>query len=135
MVYRMDMSQEKEKDVLLPEGWREFRVVNVEEKTSTKGNPMFVWTLEDDETKQNKDVYAIATLKKRWFLKQLLKACDVIVENGEIYLFELKNLKDKFIYGRIKHIEETFINKEGNEQKVLKAKIVEIKKQEETAPF
>jgi len=120
---KMDMSQEKEQKELLPEGWRTFKVIDVKEKTSKQGNPMLEWLLRDEGTGQDETVFAVSVQGKRWFLKNMLKACGVTILDGDIYDFELADLKDKLIAGEVKHYDEKWINREGVEVNSKKAKI------------
>lgn len=124
---KMDMSQEKEQKELLPEGWRTFKVIDVTEETSKAGNPMLKWIIKDEETGQDETIFAVSVQGKRWFLKGLLLACGVTVLDGEMYDFELSELKNKIISGEVKHIPEKWVNREGVEVTTPKAKIVNFK--------
>ena len=126
------MSNEKAPSTLLPEGWRNFKVKNVEEKTSKGGNEMLVFTLQDSEFDSCDDVYAIMTQGKRWFLKGILKACGVEVLDGDVYKFELGDLMGKYIEGRVEHYPDKYTNREGLEVEKIKHKIADFK---EGIPF
>jgi len=130
--YKMDMSEESDRKVLLDEGWREFKIVACEEKTSKAGNLMFVIKLKDVETSQDEDVYAIATQGKRWFLKSILGACGVAAAEDGVYDWSISDIENKIISGRVQHIEEEYTNRESKIVTSKKAKIVEIK---EAVPF
>lgn len=132
----MDMSGEKEKGELLPEGWRKFSITGCEEKTSKAGNMMFVITLTDLEKNQTEDVYAIATAGKRWFLKSILKACSVPASADGVYDWDIADIIDKTILGKVEHIDESWINREGDTVTSKKAKITTVKGLEENdLPF
>ena len=70
--------------------------------------------------------------KKRWYLKDFLKACGVEVADGDVYNFELADLKDKIIEGNIEHVDEEWIDRDGNKRTTKKHKIKEF---QETTPF
>lgn len=125
MGYTMDMSNEKEMVTreLFPEGWRKLRIENVEEKVSSKGNAMLEITLCDIEEEKQDVVYAIMEQGKRWLLKKLLFACAVPIADGEVYTFELSDLEGKIIMGKNKQIDETFIDRKGEEKTMKKNKI------------
>lgn len=126
MGYSHDMSKEKDKKQLLSEGWRKFQIVDCDEQVSKQGNEMFKFQFMDVETEQVEDVYAIATQGKRWFLKQVLTACDVEARKDGIYEWELADVFNKFVLGRVEHVEEEWINRQGNTILTKKHKIVEV---------
>ena len=126
--YRMDMSGESERHELeLPNGWREFVISDCREEQSKAGNDMFIFTLTDKETGQMGDLYAIATEGKRWFLKAILKACTVKAAADGVYDWEIEDVLDKVVMGKVVNEEETFINREGDSVTKNKSKVVEIK--------
>lgn len=125
---RMDMSKEREFGVMLPEGWREFEILDCREDTSKGGNDMYVFTVRDVETSQiPDDVYAIATQGKRWFLKQILNACGCQAGKDGVYDFETVNLVGISVMGKVDHVDNEFINREGETVKNKKMKIVQVK--------
>ena len=126
MGYKMDMSQEKEKKPLLPEGWREFEIVACVEETSKAGNDMFKFKISDVLTNQEEEVYAIATQGKRWFLKQVLTACQVAAGEDGVYEWDIPDVIGQTIFGKVEHIEETWINRENKEIKTTKMKVTQI---------
>ena len=125
--YSMDMSRESNK-VLLPEGWRKFKILKCEESVSKKGNEMFIFDLQDALTKKVEQVYAIATQGKRWFLKSLLAACDVPASQDGVYDWDIEDVLNEDIMGKVEHIEEDWINREGKTVTSTKGKITEIGK-------
>jgi hypothetical protein len=127
MGYRYDMSKEKDKGVLLPEGWRRFKVTACEEKVSKSGNDMFVLTFMDCETRQSEEVYAIATQGKRWFLKSILSACGIEAAQDGIYEWDIPDILDQYVQGRVEHFEEEWIDRSGKSRTTKKGKIVEVK--------
>ena len=126
MGYRHDMSRESEKKALLPEGWRQFKIHACEEQTSSKGNPMFKFTFFDMELGQEKDVYAIAVQGKRWFLKQILAACGVAAAEDGVYEWDIPDVLEKVMSGRVEHFDDEWINREGKTILTKKDKIAEI---------
>ena len=74
MRYKHNMKNEKPPRQVLPEGWRELKVVDIQETVSKAGNEMFIVSLSDKETEAVIDIYCIATERKRWMLKSLLTA-------------------------------------------------------------
>ena len=129
MGYSMDMNKEREFGVMLPEGWRKFEIIDIKEDTSSKGNEMFVITVMDVELQQiPDDIYAIATPKKRWFLKQILTACGVAAGSDGNYNWDIDDIMGKFILGKVDHVDNEFVNREGETVKNKKTKINQVKK-------
>jgi len=127
MGYEMDMSQESEKKQLLPTGWREFEIINCEEQISKQGNMMFKFTFTDTEFKQEEEVYAVAIPKKRWFLKQILSACGVSAGQDGVYEWDIPDVINKLIVGRVEHEEQEWINRNNETIITKQAKIREVK--------
>lgn len=124
--YQMDMSKESEKKKVLPEGLRNFTITACEEQTSKAGNQMFMFTMTDEETRQEDEVYAIATPGKRWFLKQILAACGVPASEDGVYDWDIKDVIGKEVQGLVMHQKEKWVNREGEEVESVKSKIVEV---------
>ncbi len=124
--YNHDMSSESQKKKLLPEGWREFKIMDGEEQTSKAGNPMFKFIFRDIETQQDEEVYAVAVKGKRWFLKQILVACGIPETQEGVFDWDIDNLLDKDVVGLVSHSQEEWINREGNTVKTTKHKITEV---------
>ena len=125
----MDMTQEKDPAKLIPEGWQAFEVVRLEEQTSKAGNQMFKISLVlADDMSTGTDVFAVAEAGKRWFLKQLLTACGCEAGQDGVYDWDVADVEGKTIQGRVEHIQETWIDREGRERKTPKSKVVEFKK-------
>src|SRR3990167_9487772 len=103
-----DMREERKPTMkkLLPEGWREFKIVGCgDEVKSKKGNNQYIIRLRDIETGYEEDIYAVSEPKKRWFLKEILDACGVGHEEG-VYKFEpplSQHLISKIINGLVEH--------------------------------
>ncbi len=135
MGYNMNMNDEKKPStkVLLPEGWRRFRIIGCEEKTSKAGNLMFVITAQDDETLYDDTWYAIAEPKKRWFLKTLLAACDCKASDDGVYDWEIKDVLGKEVEGLVVHEDNEWINRQGETIKSEQHKIVDIRAAAERA--
>jgi len=128
MGYKMDMSNESERHELeLPDGWRQFTIIECREEQSKAGNDMFIFAFQDSETKQIGDVYAIATEGKRWFLKSILKACGVKASADGVYDWNIEEVLEKEVMGKVVNSEDTFINREGDKVTKMKSKVTEIK--------
>jgi len=126
MGYKMDMSKESKKKVLLPEGWRAFKIIGCEEKVSKQGNDMFVFTFLDLETMTQDEIYAIATQGKRWFLKSVLAACGVAAAQDGVYEWDMQDVMNKVISGYVEHEEEEWINRKGESIVSKKSKVTDI---------
>ena len=129
--YQMDMSQESEPNKVFDEGWHDWEIVTLEEQTSKGGNQMFKINLAlAEKPSEGLPVYAVAEPKKRWFLKQLLKACDCPASEDGIYDWSPEDIEGKTVQGRVENTKEKWIDREGNERETLKSKIVEFRKLE-----
>ncbi len=127
--YNMDMSEEKDPMLVLDPGWYDWEVVKVESQISKQGNEMFKISLAlADNPQSGTDVYAIAKKGKRWFLKQLLKACDVPKDEQDNYDWSEEDLEGKTVSGRIENTEETWTDKNNTERKSTKSKVVEFRR-------
>ena len=125
------MSKEREFGIMLPEGWREFEIIDCQEETSKAGNEMFLFTVQDVETQKiPDDIYAIATQGKRWFLKQVLSACGIGAAKDGVYKWDTTDVIGSSIMGEVKHFDNEFINREGETIKNKKMKIVQVKAKE-----
>jgi len=125
MSYEMNMKNERKPSKLIPAGEREFKVIVMEEKKSKAGNMMFVTTIEDNETKGTMDVYLIAEEGKRWMLKNLLSCVNVSAAKDGVYKFDIKDVVGQRVRAIIEHVEEEWINREGQTIKSPKAKLLE----------
>lgn len=127
--YSHDMSGESERHEFekLPDGWREFTISDGKESTSKSGNDMFIFVFEDKETRQQGDVYAIATQGKRWFLKQILGACEIEASADGVYDWDIEDVIGKEVQGKIENTTEEWIDREGEKQSALKPKVVQVK--------
>lgn len=116
---------------LIPEGDQILIIKSFElVEKSSKGNPYFYWTLESEE---GIEVKVVTTLikGKRWLLKQILFACGVEAKKDDPdqkYNFNDENVLEKRVIGNIKHIENKFIGREGNEISYPKAEVNQFKK-------
>lgn len=129
--YQMDMSQESEPNKVFDEGWHDWEIVKVEEQTSKQGNQMFkISFVLADKPSEGTTVYAIAEPGKRWFLKQLLKACDCPASEDGVYDWSEEDIEGKTVQGRIENQKETWIDRDGKDRETLKSKVVEFKKLE-----
>jgi hypothetical protein len=125
----MDMTQETEPNKVFTEGWHDWEVVKVEEETSKAGNQMFKISLVlADKPAEGTVVYAVAEQGKRWFLKQLLIACDCPAGEDGVYDWSEEDVEDHTVSGRVENAKETWIDREGKTRETLKSKIVEFRK-------
>jgi hypothetical protein len=131
--YQMDMNGEDKTMFEMPDGWHDFEIVKVEEQTSKSGNQMFVAkVVSADDASIGTDVYLIAEKGKRWFLKQLLKACDCAAGEDGVYDWSEEDIEGATVQGRVEHKQEDdWTDRSGKTQPgKLKARIVEFKKLE-----
>jgi len=128
--YSMDMSGESERNNFhLENGWYKFEVAKVEEKISKAGNQMFVVNIAlDTNAGIGTEVYMIAEQGKRWFLKQLLKACDCPASEDGVYDWSEEDIIGKIVEGRVENAQEEWIDRNGNPRTTEKSKVVEFRK-------
>ena len=130
--YKMDMSGEKGRAALLPEGWHDFQVKKVIESISKQKNEMFIITIMDLETFQDQDVYAVSTPGKRWFLKMFLAALNIPASEDGVYEWDISDVEGLNISGRIQHVQDDpWIDREGKTRPgSMKGNIVEWRESE-----
>ena len=127
MRYKHNMKNEKPPRQVLPEGWREFKIVDIQETVSKAGNTMFIVSLSDKETEAAIDVYCIATEGKRWMLKSLLTALGVTAGQDGVYDWDADEVIGKMVSGKVKNEDEEWIDREGEKRTTPKSKIMEFK--------
>ena len=129
MAYRHDMSQENERHEFenLPNGWREFIIKDCKESVSKKGNEQFVFLFEDEETSEQGDIYAIAVPKRRWFLKQILFACNIVASEDGIYDWGIPDVLEKRVMGLVVSVQEEWIDRNGDTQTKVRPRINQVK--------
>ena len=125
MAYEHNMKGEHRPRPVLEEGWRKFKVIDCEEMTSKAGNEMFLVSVEDVETGGVLDVYCVATEKKRWLLKSLLGACQVEAAKDGIYKWDISDILEKEVMGKVENSDEEWINREGDTVTTKKSRITE----------
>lgn len=131
--YQHDMNGEDRVIFELEDGWHDFEIVTVEEKTSSAGNQMFVAKVVlADNPSIGCDVYMVSEKGKRWFLKQLLKACDCPAAEDGVYDWSEEDVEGRTVQGRIEHQQEDdWVDRNNKTQKgKLRAKLVEFKRLE-----
>lgn len=135
MSYEHNMSEEvaPKRKVLIPEGNRATKITACEEKVSKSGNDMFVFTFMDKKLEKEYEVYAVATPKKRYFLKQILSACGVTAGEDGIYKWDIKDVLGKEISVLIEHEPNEFINREGITVKGTQHRVAEVNKSDTVA--
>jgi len=123
--YNHDMKEEKRPAMLLPEGARLVRITEMIFGKSKKDLDMFTTTIEDVKTHKSMQVWLVAEPKKRWMLKSLLTACELPAGEDGVYSWDVKDVIGKSVIAMIEHVEEPWINREGEEVKTMKAKVTE----------
>lgn len=124
---RDDMSEEHAPRPVLAEGWREFVVIDAKETISKAGNEMAVVICQDKETGGSLEVYCVATKGKRWLLKSLLDAAGIKKDEKGVYEWEVSDLIETEVLGKVKNEDEPWVNREGETVTTTKSKIVEFK--------
>ncbi len=130
MPYDHDMNGEDKVTFEMPDGWHDFEIVKLEEKTSKQGNQMFVAkVVSAQDYGVGTDVYLVAEKGKRWFLKQLLSACGCEPDGEGHFLWDLPDVEGKNVSGRVEHQQEPdWVDRNNKTQPgKLKARIVEFK--------
>lgn len=129
MSYKSNFKNEKEptRRYLFNEGWHQWTVKSIEEKTSKSNNPMFVINLEHTYLYKTINVYAIAVEEKQWLLKQFLAACEVPIDADGNCEWDVSNVLGKTVMGFIENDDNEFINREGHPIVTKQSKIVEFK--------
>ena len=132
MAYQMDMSKEKEPEVLFTEGDHEFVVMTAREAVSKNNNTQIIATLISVKGKDTKTVYMITVEGKRWMLKSFLSACGIEKDpsTGK-YNWDFPDIIGKHVVGVIKNVEEEWTDREGQTQKTPKSKIARFRALEE----
>ena len=115
------------------EGWHDLEIVKMEEGVSKSNNPKYTLNLASASEPTNGLVQDITNIQgKRWLLRQLIEACGIEpFENEEgrkIYDWETSDIEGKTVSAQIQHDKTPFINREGKEMIVPKAKIIAFKK-------
>lgn len=128
MPYAYNMDKENQPDAILPEGWREFKCIDMVPEVSKKGNEMFVCEFMDILSGKSKKVWLVSTEGKRWMLKGLLSACGIERAADGNFNWDFPDIINKPIFGYVQNENETFIGRDGNEVTKPKSKIVEFKK-------
>jgi hypothetical protein len=131
--YQHDMNGEDKVIFEMSDGWHDFEIVKVEEKMSKQGNQMFlVKVVSTEDYGTGTDVYLVAEKGKRWFLKQLLKACDCPAGEDGVYDWSEEDVEGHTVSGRVEHQQDKPWTDRNNVEQPgkLKARIVEFKKLE-----
>ena len=128
-----NMSEERRPPSILQEGARLVRITEMIFGTSKGGNEMYTTTIEDTKTHKSMQVWLVATPKKRWMLKSLLAACEIPASQDGVYSFETKDIIGKSVIAMIEHVEEEWVNREGETVKTPKAKVTEFIQPEKDA--
>jgi len=122
--YSFDMSNEQAPSSGFPAGKNKCIITKCEESTSKAGNVMFILTLTlESDPAVTMTVYAVATPKKRWLLKQLLSVCDVKAAANGVYDFEVSDVLNKTITACVKIEPENWIDRDGNPRTTNKSRV------------
>ena len=114
--------------VLIDAGWNTHLITDIVSETSSKGNPMFVMTIEEPNSGSVDKVYMVDVKGKRFMLKQLLAACGVKEdENGNVEWSE-EDIVGQSIECRNVPEENEFTRKDGTTVKELRNKIQGIRR-------
>lgn len=123
--YQMNMSEEKKPTGVLPEGHRVVRIIDMMPDVSKSGNNMFKTQIEDINTKTTMMLFLVSEPKKRWMLKSLLAACELPAAADGVYDWSVTDVMGKIVTAVVEHIQEPWINREGQEVMLKKAKVTE----------
>lgn len=130
--FQHDMRDEDERNTFeMPDGWHKFEIVNIREDTSSRGNEMFVAKVVSTlDYEIGIEVYLVATKGKRWFLKQLLRACDCPAAEDGVYDWSEEDVEGKTVEGRVEHQQEDdWTDRQGKTRPgKIRAKIAEFRK-------
>lgn len=129
MTYQMNMTDEKEptKNDVFEDGIHEVIVISIEPKVSKNTNEMFVTTLKEESTRKTIQCFLVATQGKRWMLKNLLDCVGIKKNEKGEYVWDISDVLNKQIAIVIENVEEEFINRNGESQKIKKSKIKSFK--------
>ena len=115
------------------EGWHTVEVISMEEGTSKQGNSKFTLNIASAVNPGNALMINLTNISgKRWLLRQLLEACAIESEENEegrkIYNWDIPDIEGKTIMVNVVHDKTPFLDREGNERIIPKAKIIQFKK-------
>ena len=115
------------------EGWKNLEIVEMCEGISQTKNPKYiVYFTSADEPSLQLQIDLTNIPGKRWLLRQLIEATGIEPKENEegkkIYDWEIEDLINKTVSAQIIHDKTPFIDRDGNEKIIPKAKIVEFKK-------
>ena len=115
------------------EGWVDVEVVTMVKGTSQSNNPKYTINLASADEPQNGLTQDLTNIQgKRWLLRQLLEACGIEPQKNEegrnIYVWDISDIEGKTVSAQIQHDKTPFIDREGKERVVPKAKIIAFKK-------
>lgn len=115
------------------EGWYDLEIITMTEGISKANNPKYTINFASASNPQNGLQQDLTNIQgKRWLLRQLLEACGIEPQENEegrkIYDWEISDIEGKTISAQIQHDKTPFIDRDGNERIVPKAKIIAFKK-------
>jgi hypothetical protein len=131
-MYRDDMTEDVGK-WLPAEGWYNLEIASMVEGTSKNGNPKFTVSFVSASDPGNGIIQDMTNIPgKRWLQRQLLEACGIVPEENEegrkIYAWDIPDVEGHTVSANIAHDKTPFIDRDGNERIVPKAKIIGFKK-------
>lgn len=128
----IDMSDEqkpKKRKVLFQKGWRKFLITACTDEVKSKaGNNQYILTIQDTETGEEGNLYAVSEPKKRWRLKGVMDACGLECKEG-VYKYDpplSKSFIGKEIMGLVEHEDKDRTARDGNILTITQHNIVEI---------
>ena|SRR3990172_42262 len=125
-----DFSNDKDFSSWLPEeGWHEVKIESMIAGESKKGNPKYTIDISSVADEGSGITIDVTNLQgKRWLLRQLIEACKPNLQTGadgkKIYDWEISDIVGKTVTAHIVHDKTPFINREGKEQVIPKAKFI-----------
>lgn len=128
--YQDNMNEERRPPVLLPEGHRQVRVTEMIFGFSKKGNKQFITTIEDIKTRKSMQIWLVAEPKKRWMLKSLLNAIGIAGGQDGVYDWSANDVIGHTVTAAIEHVQEPWINTQGETVNQTKAKVTEFLEKE-----
>ena len=124
----------RDTDKWLPEeGWENLEIIEMREGISQTKNPKYIVCLASAyEPSLRLQIDLTNIPGKRWLLRQLIEATGIEPkenkEGKKVYNWEIEDLINKTVSAQIIHDKTPFIDRNGNEIIIPKAKVVAFKK-------
>jgi len=115
------------------EGLHDLEIIKIEEGESKQGNPKFIINFASANNPTDGLIQDLTNIPgKRWMLRQLLEACEIEPEENEegrkIYNWDISDIEGKTVTAEIIHDKTPFIDRQGQERIIPKAKIIGFRK-------